>query len=224
MGKLDKNPSQNRRIIMFISLLSLIVFLIIFFLKSSFATTDANINSWSVSIRSATLTQIAKIIHYGFDTTSLFIISLLIAAYLFYKKYKDDAFLLAGAMLTDVVIIEAVKMLVHFPRPLNGIVNESGFSFPSGHVASTVVLFGLLTYFVWKHWKSPNAKVLSSLFFVAIAIVVGFDRIYLNVHWFSDVLGSYPLGIFLLAFSILAFQCINFKKYLPNDFENLRFC
>jgi len=208
MGKLNKNPSQNRRIIIFISLISLIIFLIIVFLKSSFATIDANINSWSVSIHSATLTQIATIIHYGFDTTSLFIISLLIAAYLFYKKYRKDALLLGGTMFVNVTIIEIFKILVHSARPLNDIVNESGFSFPSGHVTSTIVLFGLLTYFIWKHWKSSNAKVLSSLFFVVIAFVVGFDRIYLNVHWFSDVLGSYPLGVFLITFSILAFQYI----------------
>jgi undecaprenyl-diphosphatase len=213
MEKLDKNPSQNRRIIIPISLISLIAFLIIVFLKGSFAATDANINSWSASIHSATLTQITEIIHYGFDTTSLFIVSLLIAAYLFYKKYKNDALLLAGTMVLNVAIIETVKMLVHFARPLNGIVNESGFSFPSGHVTSTIVLFGLLTYFVWKHWKSSNAKVLSSLFFVVIAIAVGFDRIYLNVHWFSDVLGSLPLGVFLLTFSMLTFQHLERLKF-----------
>lgn len=216
MGKLGKNPSQNQRTIMFISLISLIAFLIIVFLKSSFAAIDANTNSWSVSIHSDALTQIAKVIHYVFDTTSLFAISLLIAAYLFYKRYKSDALLLGVTILMDVAIIEIVKMLVHFPRPLNGIVNESGFSFPSGHVTSTIVLFGLITYFIWKHWKSSNAKVLSSLFFVVIVIVVGFDRIYLNVHWLSDVLGSLPLGIFVLAFSMLAFQHLRKLKSRTN--------
>jgi undecaprenyl-diphosphatase len=155
-------------------------------------------------------------IHYGFDTTSLFIISLLIAVYLFYKKYKGDALLLGGAMVVDVAVVEIVKMFIRFPRPLNSIVNESGFAFPSGHVTSTIVLFGLLTYFVWKHWKTSNAKALSSLFFVAIAIAVGFDRIYLNVHWLSDVLGSYPLGVFLLTFSILVFQHLGRLKFIKN--------
>ncbi len=222
MGRLDKNSSQNRRIIMFISLLSLIIFLFIAFLKSSFATIDANTNSWSVSIHSFTLTQIAKIIDYGFDTTPLFVISLLIAAYLFYKKYRkdafllNDAFLLAGAMFADVIIIELTKTLVHSSRPLNGIITESGFSFPSGHVISTVVLFGLITYFIWKHWKYSNAKILTSLFFVVVAIVVGFDRIYLNVHWFSDVLGAYSLGVFLLTFSILTFQHLGRLKHRTN--------
>lgn len=201
-----KNLSRNRRMILFALLSSLIAFLLIASLKSGFAALDSNINFWSASIQSAQFTQIAEIIHYSFDTISLFVISLLAAAYLFYKKQKNDAFLLVGAMLLDVVIITMVKMLIHIPRPLNGIITEEGFSFPSGHVTSTVVLFGLLTYFAWKHWKSSNAKLLSSLFFVVIALLVGFDRIYLNVHWLSDVLGSYPLGMFLLTFSILAFQ------------------
>jgi len=216
MGKLGKNPSRNQRTTIFISLTSLIVFLIIVLLKSSFAAMDANVNSWSVSIHSDALTQIAKVIHYGFDTTSLFAISMVIAAYLFYKKYRSDALLLGVTILADVAIIEIVKMLVRFPRPLNGIVNESGFSFPSGHVTSTIVLFGLLTYFIWKHWKSADAKILSSLFFVVIVIVVGFDRIYLNVHWLSDVLGSLPLGVFVLAFSMLAFQHLRRLKSRTN--------
>jgi undecaprenyl-diphosphatase len=99
-------------------------------------------------------------------------------------------------------------MLVHFPRPLNGILTIQGFSFPSGHVTSTVVLFGLLTYFAWNRWRSSILRISWGLFSVVIAIVVGLDRLYLNVHWFSDVLGAYSLGVFLLAVSILTFECL----------------
>jgi undecaprenyl-diphosphatase len=201
-----KKSLKNRRTIIFISSLSLICFLLITFLKSSFAAVDANVNSWSASIQSASFTQIAEMINYSFDTTSLLAVSILIAAYLFYKNHKNDALLLAVAMLGNAVIVTIVKLLVHSPRPLNGIITEQGLSFPSGHVMSAMVLFGLLTYFAWKHWKSSRAKILSILLFTAVALVVGFDRIYLNVHWFSDVLGAYSLGVFWLTFSILVFQ------------------
>lgn len=182
------------------------MFLLIVFLKSHFATMDANINSWSASIQSAPFIEMAKIIHYSFAPTPAFVASLLVAVYLFHKKYKYEALLLMGAMAANVALVEIIRMLVHFPRPLNGVLTIQGFSFPSGHVTSNVVLFGLLTYFAWSHWKSSILRTLWSVFSVVIAIVVGLDRIYLNVHWFSDVLGAYALGVFWLAFSILTFQ------------------
>jgi undecaprenyl-diphosphatase len=148
----------------------------------------------------------AKMIHYSFAPAPSFAASLLVAIYLFYKKYQYEALLLMGAMTANVTLVEIIRMLVHFPRPLNGILTIQGFSFPSGHVTNTVVLFGLLTYFAWNHWKSSILRILWSLFSVVIAIVVGLDRVYLNVHWFSDVLGAYLLGVFLLTFSILTFQ------------------
>jgi len=209
MRMLDSNLKKSlksRRTIIFISSLSLICFLFITFLKSSFAAVDANVNSWSASIQSTSFTQAAEVINYSFDMTALLAASILIAAYLLYKNHKNDALLLAVAMLGDAVIITAVKLLVNSPRPLNGIITEQGLSFPSGHVMSTMVLFGLLTYFAWRHRKSSRAKILSTLIFATVAFIVGLDRIYLNVHWFSDVLGAYSLGVFWLTFSILVFQ------------------
>jgi len=214
MGMLDsklKNALRNQRIALFILSLALICFLLIAFLRTSFSAVDADVNSWAVSIQSTAFTQIAKIIHYGFGTTALSIITLLIAVYLLYKRYRNDALLLVGAMLGDVVIVTILKRLIHSTRPLNGIIQETGFSFPSGHATAAVVFLGLLTYFMWQHFKSRNVRILSGVLFVLLSLVVGFSRIYLNVHWLSDVVGAYSLGIFWLTFSIVAFRLQNAK-------------
>jgi len=201
---------KNQWKTLLVSSVSLILFLMVVFFKESFSTVDANVNSWSASIQSAPLNLAAIIISYGFDTTSLLAVSFLIAAYLLYKHHKKDVLLLAVGMIGDAFLITAIKSLAHSARPLNGIISEQGFSFPSGHVVSAVVLFGLLAYFAWEHRKSKKMKIFSSLIFLMIAFAVGFDRIYLNVHWLSDVLGGYLLGIFWLTFSIFLFQV--FKK------------
>jgi undecaprenyl-diphosphatase len=203
MNSSKDNTSRNQRIILLILVVSLIGFVLIASFRTGFYLIDEGVNSWAVSVQSDSFTIVAKIIHYGFDMISLFAVSMSIVVYLLLKRRRNDAFLLAGAMLLDVFVVTSTKTLIHFPRPLNGIVTETGFSFPSGHVTSTLVLFGLLTYFLWKNWKSPRARLASSIFCLIIALIVGLDRIYLNVHWFSDVLGSYPLGVFLLTFSIL---------------------
>jgi undecaprenyl-diphosphatase len=209
MATLDSrltNALRKQRTALFVLLLSLTFFLLIAFLRSSFSTVDANVNSWTASIQTTSFTQIAKIIHYLFDTTELSVITIVIALYLIYKRYRNYAVLLVFAMLGDLVIVTILKMLIHSSRPLNGLIQQAGASFPSGHTMAIVVLGGLLTYFIWQHFKSRSVKVLSGVFFVLISLVVGFSRIYLNVHWLSDVVGAYVLGIFWLTFSILVFR------------------
>jgi undecaprenyl-diphosphatase len=200
------NALRNQRIALLVLSLSLICFLLIAFLRSSFSAVDSSVNSWAASIQSTSFTQIAKIIHYLFDTTALSAITLLIAVYLLYKRYRKYSLLLVGSMLGDLVIVEILKRSFHSSRPLNGIMQETGFSFPSGHATAAVVLAGLLTYLVWQNFKSRNVKILSGVLFILISLVVGFSRIYLNVHWLSDVLGAYSLGVFWLIFSIVAFR------------------
>ena len=206
------NALRNQRIALFVLSLSLICFLLIAFLRSNLSAVDADVNSWAVSIQSTAFTQIAKIIHYGFGTTALSIITLLIAVYLLYKRYKNYALLLVGTMLGDVVIVTILKRLIHSARPINGIIPETGFSFPSGHATAAVVSLGLLTYLIWRHFKYQNVRILSGVLFVLLSLLVGFSRIYLNVHWLSDVLGAYSLGIFWLTFCVLTFRLRNANK------------
>lgn len=213
-----RNQLRAQRTIL-VSSLSLICFLFVALFKVSFTMLDIDVNFWSVSIQTSFFTPIAEVIAYVFDTPSLFTISLLTAAYLFYKNYGGNSLLLLGAMAGDAFIVEIVKTLVHSQRPLNMLMYDSGFSFPSGHTAGSIVFCGLLTYFGWQRWKSSKAKVSLSILFVAITFVVGFDRIYLNVHWFSDILGGCLLGIFWLTVSILTFQYLETtERFQMNKF------
>ena len=200
-----RNQLRDQRTILLVSSLSLVSFLLIALLKSSFTTINANVDFWATSIQTSSFTTIAEIIAYVFDAPALLAISLLTAAYLFYKNYRKNSVLLLGAMAGDAAILAIVKTLVHSARPLDGLMYDAGFSFPSGHTTGSIVFCGLLTYFGWQHWKSSNAKILPSIFFI-IVIIVGFSRVYLNVHWLSDILGGYSLGVFWLTFSILVFQ------------------
>ena len=127
-------------------------------------------------------TTTAKAISVTFDTTVLLAMSLIIASFLFFYHHKRYSFLLLGAMAGNALLVEFFKIIIASPRPLNGIIVETGYSFPSGHTASSVVLFGGLVYFAWKNWDTMKARVLTSGLYIPIVVVVGFDRIYLNVH------------------------------------------
>jgi undecaprenyl-diphosphatase len=199
-------PANRFKEISTISVFSLVVFLLIATSKGEFSRIDGMANAWAASVQSWPLTQAALAIHYGFDTIPLIIVSLLIAAYLFKKGRKDLAIFLILVMLVAAAMIEASKAATGFQRPMNSVISEEGFSFPSGHVVSTVVLLGLVAYFFQKYSNSSKARMASLIFFAAMSLIVGMDRIYLNVHWLSDVLGGYALGAFWLSFSILAFE------------------
>lgn len=200
-----RDQLRSHRIVLLVSLLSLIGFLFVSLSKSSFTTLDAKVNYWATSIQTSSFMPIAEIIDFVFDTPALLTITLLAFAFLFYKGYRNNSALLVGAMSGDAAMLAIIKMAVHSARPLNELMYVSGFSFPSGHASGSVVFCGLLTCFAWQHWKSSKVKISSSVLSVIVISIVGFDRIYLNVHWFSDVLGGYLLGIFWLTFSILMF-------------------
>jgi undecaprenyl-diphosphatase len=69
-----------------------------------------------------------------------------------------------------------------------------------------VVFFGVLTYFAWTHWRSLRMQIATAWLYGAVVAVVGFDRIFLNVHWLSDVIGAIFLGAFWVSACILLFK------------------
>ncbi len=186
----------------------LFAFLSILFSRANFIPTDDAVNSWIPTIQSVWATTIEVGISFAFDTYSLLVVSIVIATFLFLKNDRLQGLLLLGAMGTDAVLVAGFKSLVQSPRPLNALIVDSGYSFPSGHTVGSIVFCGLIAFFAWQHWKSNSPRALVASLTIVIAAVVGFDRLYLNVHWFSDVLGGCLLGIFWLIASILIYKLI----------------
>ena len=112
---------------------------------------------------------------------------------LFYKKDKNKRFLsfISSIFCTSVVVF-LLKILFHRSRPLTSLIEYPSFAFPSGHAA---VIFSVLPLFVKKY---PNLKY---YFYVIVGLVL-YNRVYLGVHYFSDlVFGAfigYSIGLFLL--------------------------
>ncbi|MGA2680606.1 MAG: phosphatase PAP2 family protein [Candidatus Bathyarchaeia archaeon] len=180
-----------------------------------------SLNFWSALVNTGFFTLVAQTISVVFDTIALTILSLVLAVFLFVWHYRRYGLLLIGAMAGVTFLVELFKTIIKSPRPLNGIIAVSGYSFPSGHTTSSVVFFGVLTYFVWKNWDSPKVKALTAGLYVSITAIVGFDRIYLNVHWFSDIVGSIFLGAFWVTVCILLFKYLvssgKIQRFLSQD-------
>jgi undecaprenyl-diphosphatase len=100
-----------------------------------------------------------------------------------------------GILLSDVV-----KPLVGRNRPaLPGAMHGDGFAFPSGHATQSVAAYGGLAYLAAGWFRTWAAKVAVWTMALALVLVIGFSRIYLGLHWTTDVLGGYALGAAWLA-------------------------
>ncbi len=210
--------------ILLISVLFLICFLLVASFRGSFYSVNLSVNLWSASVNTGFFTLAAQTISIVFDTTALAAISLVLAIFLFVLHHRRYGLLLLGAMAGDALLVGLFKTIIISPRPLNEIIVETGYSFPSGHTTSSVVFFGVLAYFAWKQWDSTKIKALTAGLYASITAVVGFDRIYLNVHWFSDIVGAFFLGAFWLTFCILLFKRLvpsrRIQRFLSQDAQS----
>ena len=218
MLNVEKVFSQKKEAV--IALLFLVCFLFVAYFRSTFYSINLDVNLWAATFNMGFFTETAKLISIGFDTVPLLAASLVTAFFLFILHYRGYSILLLGAMAGDALLVEFFKTIIASPRPLNGIIVETGYSFPSGHTTSSVVLFGIIVYITWRQWKNINVKVLAVGLYVSEVGVVGFDRIYLNVHWFSDVLGALFLGAFWVAFCVWMFKSFDIQPDLKNQVKS----
>jgi len=94
----------------------------------------------------------------------------------------------------------ALKALVDRPRPdLLLLVRARGPSFPSGHVVASIGFYAMLPLLVWEATPSSRLRQVAASIAGAIVLAVSFSRIYLGVHWFTDVVGGLLVGTFVVA-------------------------
>jgi undecaprenyl-diphosphatase len=96
--------------------------------------------------------------------------------------------------LTTLGLVEGLKVLVARPRPQlwPWLLPQLGFAFPSGHALASATFYPLLARDVAHHW--PRARPLAWGLAVGLALFIGVGRLYLGVHWPSDVLAGWALG------------------------------
>jgi membrane-associated phospholipid phosphatase len=124
---------------------------------------------------------------------------LLILFFIFIKKQKYDALKVTAISITSTAVLFLLKFLLQRERPLMPLISKAhGYSFPSGHTFSSVVFYGMLAYMAFKNIKNNFLKWLVILSLVLLTGMVGFSRVYLKLHYASDVIAGFSLGIIWL--------------------------
>ena len=204
-----KNKSSvNNAVITRICIESLLIFLILLVgtLKGGFFLP---IDNWAYSLEASVPKPVIPVVMMVITSImslrgAVFLGTIALVILLLQKKIRQALFLVI-AMGAGYVIREIAKLLVHRARPEIGVISSTGFSFPSGHATMAILFFGLVIYLFKDEFKSLIAKRIFIAMCVFVALLVSYSRIYLAVHWLSDVLAGIALGVFVLFLGILVF-------------------
>ena len=128
------------------------------------------------------------------------------------------AIITSGAFILNYI----VKMICRRPRPIDiNLITETGFSLPSSHAMVSVSFYGFLMYYIYKLDINKKKKIAVEILLATLIVLIGISRVYLGVHYASDVLAGMMLSI---CYYILFIKLIYTKKKIkvPNKLTNLR--
>ena len=156
------------------------------------------------------VTPIAKFItNFG---GAIFLSIATVMLFLFIKNKKIGLSIISNIVIIA-VLNQLLKRILQRPRPTEfRIVEETGYSFPSGHSMVSMDFYGYLIYLIYRYIKNKYVKWTLITILSILICLIGISRIYLGVHYTSDVLGG-----FLLSISYLVIYISSIKKLLPEE-------
>lgn len=152
---------------------------------------------------SQNITPIVKVItNLG---SAMILIIFAISAFILIKDKKIGSFIILNLALSASINF-AIKNILQRERPIGfRLIEEKGYSFPSGHSMTSFAFYGLIIYFIYKNIENKYIKYISIAILSTIVLSVGISRIYLGVHYTTDVLAGFLLSLsYLIVFISLS--------------------
>lgn len=157
-------------------------------------------------IQSSLTGPMETITHFASSTFLQVAYGVLVALYLMFRDFKRAMEIIAiglGGFLVNYVM----KLSFQRVRPPNPLIAPlHNFSFPSGHATSAFIFYGLLAYLLWKTNLPKTLKITCGIVLILFSLVIGFSRIYLRLHYPSDVLAGFCIGFAWLLLTIYIFE------------------
>lgn len=206
---LEKIKKYKIPIIIILTLIILIITLRVITTEELIIDTMAY-NLFVEKLRSPNLNKVMLLVATLSNTpvTVIFIIVLLILI-----KDKKIALTIPANLLLITIINQILKLIIQRPRPIGYRLIEIGeYSFPSGHAMTSMALYGFLIYLSYKLIKNKNLKIFFITACILIIIIIGISRIYLGVHYCSDVLAGWSISIIYL---IIYINILKNHKIIP---------
>lgn len=153
---------------------------------------------YSLITRMMSTNTTAVMIFISYLGSAITLITLSIAFIMLLKNKKNASYIVLN--LTLVFLLNRIlKVIVARPRPsILRLVVEDGYSFPSGHAMVSMGFYGFLIYLIWMNIKNKKVKYPLVIFLSLLILFIGISRIYLGVHYFTDVIGGFIIAIIYL--------------------------
>ena len=155
------------------------------------------------------MTPVAKTITWFGSATCLILLCFLILV--FNKNKKINIAIIFNLGICTILNL-MLKNILQRPRPTEyRIIDERGYSFPSGHSMISMAFYGLIIYLIYKNIKNKSLKWILIILLSILILFIGISRIYLGVHYVSDVLGGFLVSI---SYLILYIKILKKEKIL----------
>lgn len=182
------------------------------------ATYDEQITQYIISYRTPALTNFFKFMTnvgdlYGYLTV---IVICAIISFFIYKRWKfvvETTIVLLLASVSNMVL----KRFINRARPgIEHLVSVETLSYPSGHAMSAMAFYGFIIYLFYKFKMNKFLKYGVIVFLVLLILSIGLSRIYLGVHYPSDIAGGFIAGFIWVIFCVLLFNLLEVFKQDPS--------
>lgn len=206
---MERKQKQSLTTISYLSLLGFLV-IGIFVYIDRLNTFDFFIIGVIQGWESPVLTSIMTIFSFIGSYQTIVIVSLIVAVLLYVKgKHTSQIILLFVTIISTAIVNQILKYAIQRERPsFYRLAEATGYSFPSGHSMGAFAVYGMMTLILLKYIHSRRGQVLTLIASSLLILFVGMSRIYLGVHFPSDVIGGYLLSLFLITIILLEIQPI----------------
>ena len=171
-------------------------------LSSAFDSLVYKLISGCISDR---MTRFMKLVTFMGSGWSLTVLAIAIPFSIFIlekKKYYTVSLMVSLNISVGALLNHILKLIFHRPRPdVNKLIEIGGYSFPSGHSMNSTIFYGFLIYLIFRYMPSRLRYPLAGILCLLISLI-GISRIYLGVHYASDVVAGFVFGLIWLAFFI----------------------
>lgn len=199
---------KNKNIIFAITLI--LLFIILSFLIKFHITTNFETNFYKeiTEHMSNVLTIIMKIISYMGNTLIVILICIILLV-IPKTRYKYGLITSIG-VITSTMLNNILKVVFLRERPdVLRLINENSYSFPSGHSMINMTMYSLLAILLYNNIKDKKLKYVFPLSILLIPIFMGISRVYLGVHYITDVIGGWIFGLLI---TVVIYQIYNVVK------------
>jgi undecaprenyl-diphosphatase len=163
---------------------------------------DVSFARWLSGERGTVGTDFFRVLSFFGSPAVALAIGTLVCAVLYRRRHLVEAALLPVVLGGSELLNLILKLSFHRTRPEVAFVDLDTYSFPSGHAMMATAAYGALAYLAWSHLRTGRARLLLAVATAVLVALICFSRLYLGVHYLSDVLAGVAGGAFWLAVSI----------------------